>query len=138
MMAKQDAGNRQKNYRHKRQHGYAISHVTPPSDPLVSRQKQCLDFEKSKSADELYHFSMALSVRSVRLRALEDGFGIDGDLDDVANDNSASLKRRVPTHAKVMAIDLGCGDKTSPRLGTFVYADLRARLIPIRRLPQTA
>src|SRR5262245_52770543 len=44
--------------------------------------------------------------------AFKNGFGVDCDLHNVTNDESALVKRGVPAYTEVMAVDRGCGDKT--------------------------
>ena len=65
----------------------------------------------------------------------EDGFSIDCDLDNVANDDSAFLKAGIPTHAESMPIDRHCRHKSGARLGTLIDAILPPGCLP---LPQIA
>ena len=37
--------------------------------------------------------------------AFQDGFSINGDLDYVAHDDTALIKRRIPTHTEIMTIE---------------------------------
>lgn len=49
-----------------------------------------------------------------RLFFLEDRFGVDGDLNHVADDDATSVQPAVPAHAEVVAIDRGARGKGRP------------------------
>src|SRR5216683_2614747 len=54
---------------------------------------------------------------TTRLGLLQDRFSVDGDIHDVAHNDTAFIKQGVPTDAKILAIDgcLGKKSRASPR-----------------------
>ena len=67
----------------------------------------------------------------------EDGFSINRDLDDVANDDSAFVEPGIPTHAEIMPIDRDCRHKSGARLGTLIDAILPPGCLPLPQIPDT-
>src|SRR5215467_5421314 len=64
------------------------------------------------------------------LRFLKNGFRVDGDFDEVADDNAAAVERGVPVCAKVVAVDGGGRQEAGAGFGALVLA-----ILPPGRLP---
>ena len=68
----------------------------------------------------------------MHLGFFEDGLGVDGDINEIADDNTVPVQWRVPACAEVVAVDRGRGQEACAGFGTVIDA-----VLPPRRLPLT-
>ena len=66
------------------------------------------------------------------LGLFEDGLSVDGDFDEIADDNPTPVQRRVPTYAEIEAVYRSRGYEACAGFGALIDA-----ILPPRRLPLT-
>jgi len=66
------------------------------------------------------------------LGLFEDGLSVDGDFDEIADDNPTPIQRRVPAYAEIEAVDRSRGYEACAGFGALIDA-----ILPPRRLPLT-
>ena len=78
-----------------------------------------------------------IRIRSFESYFFQDRFRVDRDLDDVADDETSSVQRRVPAHAEVVAIDGRCCGEAGTGFWAFVHAVLPPRRLPLTQVAHT-
>ena len=66
------------------------------------------------------------------LGLFENGFSVDGNFNQIADDKPAAIQTRVPACTEVVAVDRGRGHEACAGFGTVIDA-----VLPPRRLPLT-
>jgi len=76
----------------------------------------------------------AISERASILPLFEDGLSVDGDFNEIADDNPALVQRRVPAYAEIVAVYRSRGYETCAGFGTLIDAILPPRRLPLAQI----